>query len=111
MYSVKYENKSKTETTRRCVRRVADYCHAILKTTSDVISTLAKPHNHPSDKTAVEIEKCRQIMKQQANTTNDRPNQILTFSTATTLDEVKYRLPQPDTVKGVPVSSTSLEHA
>ena len=31
--------------------------------------------------TAVEIEKCRQIMKQQANTTNDRPNQILNILT------------------------------
>ena len=40
-------------------------------------------------------------MKQQANTTNDRQNQILTFSTATSLDEVKARLPQPDTVKRV----------
>ena len=28
------------------------------------MSTIAKPHNHPSDKTAVEREKCRQIMKQ-----------------------------------------------
>ena len=101
MYTVKYENKSKTEATWRCVRRVADSCHAILKTTNDEVSTLAKPHNHPSDKTAVEIEKCRQIMKQQANSTNDRPNQILTFSTATAIDEVKARLPQPDTVKRV----------
>ena len=58
MYTVKYENKSKTETTRRCVRRVADYCHAILKTRNDALSTLAKPYNHPSDKTAVEIETC-----------------------------------------------------
>ena len=49
--------KSKTETTWRCVRRVADSCHAILKTTNDEVSTLAKPHNHPSDKTAVEIGK------------------------------------------------------
>ena len=47
----------KTETTWICVRRVADSCHAILKTTNDEVSTLAKPHNHPSDKTAVEIEK------------------------------------------------------
>ena len=69
MYTVKYENKSKTETTSRCVRQVSDYCHAILKITNDEVSTLAKPHNHPSDKTAVEIEKCRQIMKQQANAT------------------------------------------
>ena len=99
MYTVKYENKSKTETTWRCVRRVADYCHAILKTANDEVSTLAKPHNHPSDKTAVEIEKCRQIMKQQANTTNDIPNQVLTFSTATTQYEVKTRLPKPDTFK------------
>ena len=38
-------------------------------------------------------------MKQQSYTTNDRPNQILTFSTATALYEVKARLPQPDTVK------------
>ena len=53
---------------------VADSCHAILKTTNDEVSTLAKPHNLPSDKTAVEIEKCRQIMKQQANSTNDRPS-------------------------------------
>ena len=101
MYTVKYESKSKTETTWRCDRRVADSCHAILKTTNDEVSTLAKPHNHPSDKTAVEIEKCHQIMKQEANSTNDRPNQILTFSTATSLDEVKARLPQPDTVKRV----------
>ena len=56
MYTVKYENKSKTETTWRCVRRVADHCHTILKTTNDEVSTLAKPHNHPSDKTAIEIE-------------------------------------------------------
>ena len=35
MCTVKYENKSKTETTWRCVRRVADSCHAILKTTND----------------------------------------------------------------------------
>ena len=28
-----------------------------LKTTNDDVSTLAKPHNHPSDKTAVDIEK------------------------------------------------------
>ena len=40
-------------------------------------------------------------MKQEANSTNDKPNQILTFSTATALDEVKARLPQPDTVKRV----------
>ena len=99
---------SKTETTWRCVRRVADYCHVILKTTNDALSTLAKPHNHPSDKTAVEIEKCRKIMKQQANSTNDRPNQILTFSTARALDEVKAR---QESVTVVPVSSTSLEHA
>ena len=38
-----------------CVRRVADSCHAIHKTTNDEVSTLAEPHNHPSDKTAVEI--------------------------------------------------------
>ena len=92
MYTVKYEYKSITETTWRCVRRVADSCHAILKTTNDEVSTLAKSHNYPSDKTAVEIEKCRQIMKQQANSTNDRPNQILTFSTATALDELQTRL-------------------
>ena len=79
--------KSKTETTLRCIRRVADSCHAILKTTNDEVSTLAKPHNHPSDKTAVEIEKCRQIMKQQVNSINDRPNQILIFSTATAVCE------------------------
>ena len=78
MYTVKYENKSKTETTWRCVRRVADSCHAILKTTNDEVSTLAKPHNHPSDMTAVEIEKCRQIMKQQANTTNDQGPNVFT---------------------------------
>ena len=57
--------------------------------------------DHPSDKIAVEIVKCRQIMKQQANSTNDRPNQIITFSTATALDDVKARLPQPDTVMRV----------
>ena len=51
MYTVKYENKSKTETIWRCVKRVADYCHEILKTTNDKVSTLAKPHNHPSDMT------------------------------------------------------------
>ena len=45
-----------SEATCRCVRRVADSCHAILKITNDEVSTLAKPHNHPSDKTAVEIE-------------------------------------------------------
>ena len=39
----------KTETTWRCVRRVADHCHEILKTTNDKVSPLAKPHNHPSD--------------------------------------------------------------
>ena len=96
-----------------CIGRVADSGHAILKTTNDEVSTLAKPHNHPSDKTAVEIEKYTkyQIMKQQANTTNDRPNQILTFSTATALDEVKARLPQPDSQESITVSSTSLEHA
>ena len=77
MYTVKYENQSKTETWR-CVRRVTDSCHAILKTTNYEVSTLAKPHNHPSDKTAVEIEKCYD-MKQQANTTNDRPNSRLHF--------------------------------
>ena len=48
---------SKTETQWRCIRRVADSCHVILKTTNDEVSTLAKPHNHPSDKTAVELEK------------------------------------------------------
>ena len=37
-------------------RRVADYCHAILKTTNDEVTTLAKPHNHPSDKTAGRLE-------------------------------------------------------
>ena len=78
--------KSKTETTWRCIRRVADSYHVILKTTKDEVSTLAKPHNNSSDKTTVEIEKCRQIMKQ-ANSTNDRPNQILTFSTATAVCE------------------------
>ena len=31
----------KTETTWKCVRRVADYCHAILKTTNGEVSTLA----------------------------------------------------------------------
>ena len=82
MYTVKYKKKSKTETTWRCVRRVADSCHAIRNATNDEVSTLAKQHTH-NDKTDVEIEKCRQIMKQQANTTNDRPNLILTFSTAT----------------------------
>ena len=34
-------------------------------------------------------------------TNNDRPNQILTFSTATARDDVNARLPQPDTVKRV----------
>ena len=38
----------------------------------DKVSTFAKPYNHPSDKTAVEIEKCHQIMKQQANTDKDQ---------------------------------------
>ena len=41
--------KSKTETTWRCIRRVADSYHAILKTINDDVSTLAKPHNHPSE--------------------------------------------------------------
>ena len=41
----------------RDVRRVADSCHAILKATNDEVSTFAKPRNHPSDKTAVEIIK------------------------------------------------------
>ena len=41
MYTVKYGNKSKTETTWRCVRRVADHCHTILKTTNDEVSCQA----------------------------------------------------------------------
>ena len=65
MYTVKAENKSKYETTWRCVRRVADSCNAILKTTNDEVSTPANQHNHISDQTAVDIEKCRQNMKQQ----------------------------------------------
>ena len=101
MYIGKSENKSKTQTTWICARRVADSCHAILKTSNGEVSTLAKPHNHPSDKTAVYIEPCRHIMKQQAHTSNNRPNQILTFSTATARDEVKARLPEPDTVRRV----------
>ena len=51
--------------------------------------------------------------EKQANTTNDRPNQILTFSTATTLDEVKldyHNQTQSRECYVVPVSSTSLEH-
>ena len=47
MYTVKYENKSETETTWRCVRRVADSCHAIFKTTNDEVSTIANLLTYP----------------------------------------------------------------
>ena len=49
MYTVKSENKSKLKQTWRCVRRVADSCHAILQTTNDEVYTfllhLVSTHN------------------------------------------------------------------
>jgi len=40
-------------------------------------------------------------IKRQAPTSNDKPNQILTFAMAATPDQAKARLPDPDTIKKV----------
>ena len=101
-----YENKSKTETTWRYARRVAGSCHTILKTTNYEVYTLAKPHNHPSDKTAVEIEKCRQIMKQQANTTNDQTYPHRTSNQTKKLCKEGYKEENPLQIFYVELAST-----
>lgn len=102
MYTVKVESKTKDEIKWRCVRRVADSCCAILQTTKGFEQPqVIKEHNHLADHTSVAVEKLRQGMKEQACTTNDKPNQIFTFSTAAAPDEVKTRLPTADTVKRV----------
>ncbi|XP_076044781.1 uncharacterized protein LOC143027383 [Oratosquilla oratoria] len=43
----------------------------------------------------------RQSMKRKATVTNDRPNQILSFTIADLDDEVKARMPRPETSKRV----------
>ena len=75
-----------------CTKRVSDSCKAILKTTKDhENANLLSQHNHIGDNIAVEVEKYRFQMKRQAETTNDKPNQILIFITAAASDEVKAR--------------------
>lgn len=103
MYTVKVAAKSKDEISWRCVKRTGTVsCPAVLKTNKQYENAvLVKQHSHPADQTAVDIEQCRQSMKGKASTTNDKPNQIFTFTAATAPDEVKARLPAADTVKRV----------
>ena len=102
MYTCKHVAKQKNEITWRCVKRTSSGCKAILQTTKDYEdATLQTVHNHISDNVGAEIEITRHGMKSTAKTTNDKPNQIVTFATSTASDQVKARLPEADTLKRV----------
>jgi len=101
MYTVKSQSKRVDEVSWRCVKRDPPAkCNAMLKTNKACENpVLVKQHCHPADEVAVSVAQCRHTMKVVATTTNDKPNQILTFSTAALPDEVKARLPSADTSK------------
>lgn len=81
---MKTHSKTKNEMTRKCVKRVATVCSAILRTTKqNENAVLLRPHNHIADQTTIETEKVGNEMKEVASTSNDKPNQILTFYAAT----------------------------
>lgn len=102
MYTCKHVAKEKDQITWRCVKRTTAGCKAILQTTKDYEgASLNTNHNHITDNIAAEIEKTRQEMKSTAKSSNDKPNQIVTFTTSTASDEVKARLPEVDTLKRV----------
>ena len=102
MYTVKSDKLKGDSISWRCVKRTTHGCKAILKTTRQYEQPhLQREHNHISDKVAGEVEKHRQHMKLSAQNSNDKPNQILTLTTAAVSDEVKARLPDAKTMKRV----------
>ena len=102
MYTVKCDKLKGDSISWRCVKRTTHGCKAILKTTRQYEQpNIQREHNHISDNVAGEVEKHRQHMKLSAQNSNDKPNQILTLTTAPASDEVKARLPHAETMKRV----------
>ena len=102
-YTINVVATSKDEISWCCVKRGGTVkCSAVLKTNKQYKNAvLVEQHSHPADQTAVDVEHCHHSMKHKASTTNNKPNQILTFAAAAPSDEVQARLPAADTVKRV----------
>lgn len=102
LYTKKHVAKSVDKITWRCVKRASLNCTAILKTTkSHTEPEVVSDHNHLSDTVGCEVERTRQAMKRKATSTHDQPGQIVTFAVEGLSDEIKARLPKPDTCKRV----------
>ena len=60
---------------------------------------MGKPHSHARDDVRIELERCREGMRNRAHTSHDRPAQIFAESVADQVGEVRGRLPSEDSVK------------
>ncbi|XP_076055366.1 uncharacterized protein LOC143033764 [Oratosquilla oratoria] len=101
MYTKKHVSKSADEVVWRCIQRDVK-CSARLKTTKSLSDhRLVGEHSHIADRVRCDVEQARQYMKRKAATTNDRPNNILSFTVRELDDQVKARMPRPDTSKRV----------
>ncbi|XP_076061379.1 uncharacterized protein LOC143037146 [Oratosquilla oratoria] len=86
MYTKKHVSKSANEVVWRCIQRDVK-CSARLKTTKSLSDhRLVGEHSHIADRVRCDVEQARQYMKRKAATTNDRPNNILSFTSLQKLD-------------------------
>ncbi|XP_076060312.1 uncharacterized protein LOC143036638 [Oratosquilla oratoria] len=101
MHTKKHVAKSVDEIVWRCVKRSSTLkCPALIKTTRTVSEPrVVSDHNHLADAVGCQVEKTRQSMKRKAATTNDCPNQILSFTVAELPEEVKARMPKANSTK------------
>jgi len=65
------------------------------------VSVIIMEHNHLTDTVGCQVEQVRHTMKSKASSTNDRPNQIFTFTAAPLSEDIKARMALPDTSKRV----------
>jgi hypothetical protein len=92
MYSKKHEGKK--EITWRCVQR---HCKGALKTGLDMKNPAEVcAHCHAADGDKIALAECRQDMRRRAETSMDKPNQILATVVEQLPDAVSALLPSND---------------
>lgn len=84
----------------KCSEKGSRNCRGSLSTTHQLDNPQAGlPHNHTSDQTSVTYAMCRNMMKQQAATSLDKPSQIFAQAVASQEHDVQKRFPCEENTK------------
>ena len=99
MYVTKHTGKQ--QITWRCEKSSSAKCPATVKTDFDMKnpSNVSGTHKHPQSEEKIVLAEARQTMKRMAESTLDRPNQILARVASQLPDEISALLPAEDTCR------------